>query len=38
MELLLKDDENGTGRVARLELRDEGVCKKVTLGALLVYI
>jgi len=27
LKLLLKDGENGTGRVARLELGDEGMCK-----------
>ena len=38
MELLLKDGDDGIGRVARLELVDEGMCKEVVLGALLVYV
>jgi hypothetical protein len=38
LELLLKNSKNGTGRVARLKLGDEGVCKKVFLGALLVCV
>ena len=38
MELLLKNGKNGTGRVARLELSDEGVYEKVFLGAHLVLV
>ena len=38
MELPLKDGENGTGRVARLKLSDEGMCTKVILRALLVCV
>jgi hypothetical protein len=36
--LLLKDGENGIGRIARLELGDEGMCKEVVLRALLVCV
>jgi hypothetical protein len=34
--LLLKDCENGGGRVARLKLRGEWVGKKILLGAFFV--
>jgi hypothetical protein len=38
LELLLKNSKNGTGRVAKLELGDEGVCEKVFLGAFPVCV
>jgi hypothetical protein len=34
----VKDGENGTGRIAILELGGEGMCKKVVFCALLVCI
>ena len=33
----MKDGENGTGSVARLELSDEGMCTKVFIGAFLIF-
>jgi hypothetical protein len=36
--LLLKDDKNGIGRIARLELRGERMCKQVVIRALLVFV
>lgn len=36
MDLLLKDGENGGGRIASLELGGEGMEKKIFFGALFV--
>jgi hypothetical protein len=36
--LLLKDGEDGTGRIARLELGGEGMGKEVVLCTLLVIV
>jgi hypothetical protein len=38
LDLLLKDGENGTGGIARLELGGEGMCKEVVLCTLLVIV
>jgi hypothetical protein len=36
--LLLKDSENGTGRIASLELGGEGMRKQVVLRTLFVFV
>ena len=37
LDLLMKDGENGAGRVAGLELGGEWVCKKILLCAFFVF-
>jgi hypothetical protein len=36
LDLLMNEDENGTGRVARLELGGKWVCKEIALCAFFV--
>ena len=36
--MLLKDGKDGTGRIARLELGSERMCKQIALGVFLVFV
>ena len=38
LELLMNDGENVIGGIARLELGDKWVCKKVPLGPFFVFL